>query len=320
MARAQKLSCQRAGTMVAKRIAAHTMSTFTLQRSLPTWRRLALSTWRQSDDPQIYGWLDIDATALTAYLSELKSQSDARVTVTHAVGKAAAIAFAESPECNAVPCLGGMRRRDSVDVFFSVAVGGGKSLSGAKIERADQRSLVEIAADLDARVGRIRGAGDTPLQRSQSLLGRFPSWLLRPAMMATAAATFDLGIDLARLGVPHDPFGTVVVTNVGVLGIEQGFAPLIPTGRTAAMLTVGKIRDKVIAVSGAAVVRPVLTIGGTFDHRIVDGFHLGKIAGALERVLGAPREHFDGRVADEARLSRRNANGGGCTASPAALL
>jgi hypothetical protein len=58
------------------------------------------------------------------------------------------------------------------------------------------------------------------------------------------------------------------------------------------MLTVGKIRDKVIAVDGQAVVRPVLTIGGTFDHRVVDGVHLGKISAALTRVLSAPADHL----------------------------
>jgi pyruvate dehydrogenase E2 component (dihydrolipoamide acetyltransferase) len=98
--------------------------------------------------------------------------------------------------------------------------------------------------------------------------------------------------------VPFDTFGTVVVTNVGVLGIEQGFAPLIPTGRAAALITVGKIRDKVIAVAGEPRVRPVLTLGATFDHRIVDGHHLGRINERLQAILEAPAEHLD-RLPDD---------------------
>ena len=57
-----------------------------------------------------------------------------RITVTHVVGKAVARAFADSPGANALLSLGRMKRRTSVDVFFSVAVDGGKNLSGAKIE------------------------------------------------------------------------------------------------------------------------------------------------------------------------------------------
>ena len=76
------------------------------------------------------------------------------------------------------------------------------------------------------------------------MLKRLPSMVLGSAMRASAALMYDLDFDLGALGVPYDPFGSVIVTNVGVLGIDQGFAPLIPSGRTAALLTVGRVRDK----------------------------------------------------------------------------
>jgi pyruvate/2-oxoglutarate dehydrogenase complex dihydrolipoamide acyltransferase (E2) component len=264
------------------------MSTLTSQTKLPTWRRIALSTWKQGDDPSIFGSIDVDATELLAWLERTRAATGVRVTVTHLVGKAAAIAFAESPECNAVASYGRLLRRSTVDVFFSVAVGNGKDLSGAKIESADRLTVPEIALALDRDVGVARTSGDTALQRSQSTLKKIPSFLMGPALRATAAAMYDLGLDLGALGVPFDPFGSVVVTNVGVFGIERGFAPLIPTGRTAALLTIGKVHDGVVAKDGRAVVRPVLSIGGTFDHRVVDGYHLGRIAGVLRRVLENP--------------------------------
>ena len=73
---------------------------FTMQRietmkNVPTWRRVAASTWSTSDDPSIYGWIDIDATNLLAYVDRLRAQSGERVTVTHVVGKAVARAFAD---------------------------------------------------------------------------------------------------------------------------------------------------------------------------------------------------------------------------------
>ena len=37
-----------------------------------------------------------------------------------------------------------------------------------------------------------------------------------------------------------------------------------------------------------APVRPVLTLSGTFDHRVVDGYHLGRIAKTLRNVLENP--------------------------------
>jgi pyruvate dehydrogenase E2 component (dihydrolipoamide acetyltransferase) len=278
------------------------MSTFQLDTAVPTWRKVALSSWRQSDDPAISGWLDVDATALGEYLNRLRAATGVRVTVTHLVGKAAAIAFEENPDCNAVVSFGRLKRRDSVDVFFSVAAGDGKNLSGAKVENVDRLSLTEIAESLASDVGRIRDKGDTELQRSQSMLKRLPSALLRPVMHATAFAMFDLGLDLGRLGVPYDPLGSVIVSNIGVFGLEQGFAPLIPSGRTAAILTIGAIRNKVIAVGTEMAVRPVLTICGTFDHRVVDGYHLGRIAETLRNVLEQPARYL-GEVGSSPALS-----------------
>ncbi len=256
---------------------------FTTLRELPTWRRLALSSWSASDDPTIYGWIDIDVTSLNAYLAELRQKTGVRVTLTHAVGKAAAIAMARHPECNAVVSFGRLRRRSSVDVFFSVAV-----------EGVDALDVVEIAERLHEGVDRIRRRGDSDLQRSQKSLARLPTPLLGAAMRAGAALMFDYDLNLEALGIPNDPFGSVIVTNVGVLGIEQGFAPLIPSGRTAALLTLGAVRDKVIAVDGQPCVRPVLTICGSFDHRVVDGAHLGRISATLRTVLEAPEEHLWG--------------------------
>ncbi len=269
------------------------MSTFDVDSRIPTWRKVALSSWRQSDDPAISGWLDVDATRLTEYLANLRRTSGQRVTVTHLVGKAAAIAFQENPDCNAVVSFGRLKRRSSVNVFFSVAVGDGKNLSGAKVEHVDQLLLTEIADHLAGDVGRIRDKGDTDLQKSQSLLRRLPGVMLGPIMKATAFAMFDLNLDLGRLGVPYDPFGSVVVSNIGVFGLEQGFAPLIPAGRTSAILTIGAIRNKVIALGTEMAVRPVLTICGTFDHRVVDGYHLGRIAETLKNVLENPARYLD---------------------------
>jgi len=96
----------------------HGMARFRVDPKLPTWRRVALSTWRRGDDPTIYGWLDLDATALQAYVQKLRDKTGQRITLTHIIGKAAAMAFAAHPENNGIPSLGRFKQRDTVDVFF----------------------------------------------------------------------------------------------------------------------------------------------------------------------------------------------------------
>lgn len=265
-----------------------TSSAFAPFEKVSAWRKMAIATWDTPSAASIYGWIDVDATKLSAYLERVRRETGRRVTVTHLVGKAAALAFAEHPDANAVLSRGVPRRRKTVDVFFSVAVEGGKGLAGAKIGEVDTKSVAEIAEALSDEVDRIRRRADTDIQRSQSLLGRLPTRVTATLLRAVSAATFDLELDLGSLGIPTDPFGTVIVTNIGVLGAERGLAPLIPHGRSAAILTVGEIREGVLPVAGRPEVRPVLTIGGTFDHRVVDGYHLGKISQRLAAVLSDP--------------------------------
>jgi pyruvate dehydrogenase E2 component (dihydrolipoamide acetyltransferase) len=63
--------------------------------------------------------------------------------------------------------------------------------------------------------------------------------------------------------------GTFTISNLGMYGIEQFIAVLNPP--QAAILAVGSIEDKVVAVDGQPVVRPRMEITLTCDHRAVDG-------------------------------------------------
>lgn len=260
------------------------MKNFSVEPS-NAWRTVAMATWGSQAEASIYGWLDIDVSRL---LPRLASRDGVKLTLTHAVGRAVALALAETPAANAVVSRGRVLRRESVDVFFSVATNGGKGLAGQKLCRVDAMSVSDIARKLQESVSRIRERGDTPMQKSQKLLGYVPKPLLSPLLRGIGALSFDVGLDLGRVGVPTDPFGSAIVTNVGTLGIEQGFGPLMEHGRTAALITVGMVRDKVLAIDGRPEVRPVSTLGATFDHRVVDGYTLGKLSATIKRALETP--------------------------------
>ena len=62
---------------------------------------------------------------------------------------------------------------------------------------------------------------------------------------------------------------TFTVTNIGALGGGFG-TPIIPPGNTA-ILGVGRIADAPVAEDGRVVVRPVMPLSLSFDHRVIDG-------------------------------------------------
>jgi pyruvate dehydrogenase E2 component (dihydrolipoamide acetyltransferase) len=101
-----------------------------------------------------------------------------------------------------------------------------------------------------------------------------------------AAQRRDLA-DRARAGRlrPQDiTGGTFTISNLGMYGVDAFSAIITPP--QAAVLAVGRIADRVVAVNGLFGVRPVLTMTLSSDHRVVDGAQaavfLSELAGAME--------------------------------------
>jgi pyruvate dehydrogenase E2 component (dihydrolipoamide acetyltransferase) len=63
--------------------------------------------------------------------------------------------------------------------------------------------------------------------------------------------------------------GTFTISNLGMYGVEQFIAVLNPP--QAAILAVGAIEDRPVAREGRLVVRPMMTMTLTCDHRTIDG-------------------------------------------------
>src|SRR5688572_12694856 len=202
---------------------------------LSTWRRLAVHAWGPPADPTVYGTMEIDVTRTLAWLERTRATSGVKVTLTHLVGKAAALAIRERPELNGIIRRGRIYLRDTVDVFFQVAFEGGEDLSGVKVSRADDKSVVEIARELSDKVSRVRDKTDPALRQTTMLLNYLPPWLVGVGLKAAASLSFT-DLDLRRFGIPHDQFGSLMVTSVGGFGVLHGYAPLLPFSRTPALL------------------------------------------------------------------------------------
>jgi pyruvate dehydrogenase E2 component (dihydrolipoamide acetyltransferase) len=63
--------------------------------------------------------------------------------------------------------------------------------------------------------------------------------------------------------------GTFTISNLGMFGVEQFTAVLNPP--QAAILAVGATLDQAVVSDGEIVVRPIMTVTLTVDHRAVDG-------------------------------------------------
>ena len=88
---------------------------------------------------------------------------------------------------------------------------------------------------------------------------------------AISAKRQDLA-ERARAGRLHPPDvtgGTFTISNLGMFGVDAFSAIITPP--QAAVLAVGRIADRVVAVNGLIGIRPILTMTLSSDHRVVDG-------------------------------------------------
>jgi pyruvate dehydrogenase E2 component (dihydrolipoamide acetyltransferase) len=110
---------------------------------------------------------------------------------------------------------------------------------------------------------------------------------------------FELSREISRLAAsardgkigPADLTGsTVTITNVGSFGMESG-TPIINYPE-AAILAPGVISKRPWVVDGQVVVRDVMTLAASFDHRVLDGAEAGRFLRYLGDLIEKPARLF----------------------------
>jgi pyruvate dehydrogenase E2 component (dihydrolipoamide acetyltransferase) len=92
------------------------------------------------------------------------------------------------------------------------------------------------------------------------------------ASLADVASRRTVLTERARAGrlQPSDITGaTFTISNLGMFHVDAFTAIIVPP--QAGILAVGAIADRVVAAGGQAIVRPMLTLTLSCDHRVVDG-------------------------------------------------
>jgi pyruvate/2-oxoglutarate dehydrogenase complex dihydrolipoamide acyltransferase (E2) component len=259
---------------------------------LPVFRRIALGTWGEPADPSIYGSLTVRMEHALAYLEEARRRTGIRLTITHLVVKALALAIRACPQANVVMRWGRLYQRRAVDISVLVSRGGDEpDLSATKVAAADGKDLGELARELAGGAAQVR-AGGTSLEATRRSLMRVPALLMRPFLKLITFLTHTLNLDLSRFGVPRDPFGSAVVTSLGSLGLESAFVPLVAYSRAPMVVAPGRVTEQPVVEHGRVVPGKVMSVNVTLDHRMIDGAHAAVLARVLRQVLEDPFTHL----------------------------
>lgn len=252
------------------------------------WRVTAAAIYTTPTDSRVYGTLDIDVTEAKKFLDR-KREEGVKLTMVHLTTAVLARAMAfDVPEMNCFIRRGAVVGREHLDVMVPVQVGGETGVTAAIIRNAHARPVSDIAAEIRDKAARSRGGEEIRAAKNKYILNRIPWPLRRPIFLLLKWITVDMGIEIRALGLSANSFGSFVVSDIGSFGLNTGMTALMPAAKVPCVVVLGKIEEKPVVRRGEVVIRTILPLTGTFDHRIVDGMQIGKLARALKRYFRKP--------------------------------
>ncbi len=265
---------------------------------LSSFRVIALGTWVTTKDPSIYGSLEVPADEMMSYIRVFRERTGLRLTLTHVMAKVMAKVFQAMPDANAILRFNRIYLRDEIALSFQVAMSdpetGQIDLSALTLRRPDKKSLREIVEEFEAVAEKIRTGKDKEKEETRRTFQRVPTWLVGSLLDLVSWLTYGLNLDLSRVGIPRDLFGSAMITNVGSLGLKTAYAPLVPYSRVPMVIAVGAIEKKPIVTDDDTIeVGHTLGLHATLDHRILDGAHAATMARVVQQIFADPWSHLD---------------------------
>ena len=156
-----------------------------------------------------------------------------------------------------------------------------------------KKILAAIIDEFEGKVRKVKKREDPALEGTRSALKKIPFALMNPTLKLLSFLNYTLNLDLTPFGVPKDAFGSVMITNIGSIGLDQAFVPLVPYSRVPILLALGAVRDQPVVDNGQIVVGKVMKVNATFDHRFIDGLHAAIMSRVLHEHMDRPDEFFD---------------------------
>jgi pyruvate/2-oxoglutarate dehydrogenase complex dihydrolipoamide acyltransferase (E2) component len=262
---------------------------FNKPRKLTSWRKISLGSWKPKGDSSVYTQMELDVEDALKHIEKLNSQTPDKQFKLQFINyfvKALGVSIAKNPQINAVVRMGKVYPRKNVDIFFHVVNNfkDGEDLSGFVFRQADKQSVWEIAANFYKYSKEIKNGQDKGFENVKKAFKIIPGFLSRTVLNFVGFVLYTLNIWNPMFGA-KDAFGSVMLTYIGSLGVDNGFTPIAPYTRIPMVVSLGTIKKRPIVIGDEVVARKTVKVGLVFDHRLCDGVQMKKLMDCLEGFM-----------------------------------
>lgn len=174
-----------------------------------------------------------------------------------------------------------------------------KSLPSDNINNVHQKIYDQITSN--------RGSKAKEKDQSSKAMDAFASL---PLWVCKALIRFVMLLDknghVPKSLIETDPYYcSIVLTNLGSIGLDSGYHHLVNWGTNSVFIAIGKIKKRPFYnEDGTFDMRDSVTIGLTIDERIADGYYYSKTVKLLKKLIEEPElleERFDAKVKLESK-------------------
>lgn len=235
-------------------------------------RSIMIGSWGEQSDPTIYMPLDLDMSKTLPYLEKVnkgKSKEDT-ITLTYIMAKAVAIALEGNKKIVGRIGFGTFRAEKEINVTVAVNQKN-VDLVPITVREPARKSLTEITQTFKQKASRAREDKDSEHSNMKTTMKILPTFMIGFILNLMSYITINLNIPLPFLKLKARPHGAAMITNVGSMKMPAGFAPLCPPMNLILVLCMGATEKKPVVVNDEIVIREVLPIVLTADHRLCDG-------------------------------------------------
>ena len=239
---------------------------------------------------EVYIDYPIDVTNLVKYVESINKKGDIHLTYFHVFCTAIGKVIYNRPLLNRFLVNGHFYDRNEVLISYVAKTSFEEKSSELMkvLQIKEEDNIYSICNKISGDVKKIRSNKSSSTDDLVSNIGNLP----KPIRSIIAGFFKFLDrLGLLPVSMTRDIlyYSSVIVSNLGSINCKEAiYHHLSDFGTNSVFITIGKIYEKEVYISGKTEIRSFCNFGITLDERIADGFYFIKAINLLEYILNNP--------------------------------